>query len=329
MSIFLSWSGPRSKAIAECFKEQLKLFEIESFLSSEDIRKGQSWLTEIGDKLDKYSGGIIFLTPTNLEARWINFEAGAIAKHGNSSRVCTYLIDLDAGDVPPPLSFFQNTKTTKEDTGKLFCDLKEWVIDGTSSPETVRKIFDAVAWEEIEKTLKSSEKLDVKPSRKSERKVDDKVDELLGMMRMFDSSNNRMVEMLSEITSDRSISSMQRKPVTSKNTRVFGDLTSMHTPDHVLGKLHEFATISGINQEQYNYMMETMSIHCVNNKEPFRWNSLLHESVIEQMLRLIDPRKVHGLLKRLDSFKTIDELDRHRMRKICNEIEEDFGIMDI
>jgi hypothetical protein len=45
-------------------------------------------------KLGTVKAGIICLTPGNLTAPWILFEAGAISKTPEKAYVCTLLVDL-------------------------------------------------------------------------------------------------------------------------------------------------------------------------------------------------------------------------------------------
>jgi hypothetical protein len=120
LKVFLSWSGPRSKAVAEALRTWLPdvLQSVDPFLSAEDIEKGAKWRQAISGELAETNFAIICLTPANLAAPWLLFEAGALSKVAGSS-VCTYLIDLEPSDVKDPLSEFQHTKAAKSDTRKL------------------------------------------------------------------------------------------------------------------------------------------------------------------------------------------------------------------
>src|SRR5437868_11508525 len=53
MKVFISWSGPLSKAVAELLKDWIKcvLQATEPFLSSEDIDKGAQWSGALNDQL--------------------------------------------------------------------------------------------------------------------------------------------------------------------------------------------------------------------------------------------------------------------------------------
>jgi arsenate reductase-like glutaredoxin family protein len=120
MKIFLSWSGTKSKLIAESLKDWLEqvIQSTEPWIST-SIEKGKKWSKEISDKLEESKIGIICITKDNLNAPWILFEAGAISK-SSDSYVCTFLTDISSpSEIVGPLSSFQHTKFSKDDMLKL------------------------------------------------------------------------------------------------------------------------------------------------------------------------------------------------------------------
>lgn len=118
MKIFLSWSGNESKQLAEIFKEWLPnvLQYVEPYMSSKDIALGERWNNSIADNLEQAVFGLIFVTPTNINAPWINFEAGALSKTVNSKVIPILYKDdvtiLNQG----PLKQFQSAKNLEEDS---------------------------------------------------------------------------------------------------------------------------------------------------------------------------------------------------------------------
>jgi TIR domain len=117
MKIFISWSGPHSLAVATALKEWLPFIftDIQTFVSSDDVRKGKRWLVEIARELSTCNFGIVCLTPDNLESPWLFFEAGALSKL-KASHVCTLLFgNLRPGNIEGPLSHFQATVFSKTD----------------------------------------------------------------------------------------------------------------------------------------------------------------------------------------------------------------------
>src|ERR1043165_153842 len=106
MKIFISWSGNRSRAVAETLRDWIKcvLQATRPWISTRDIDRGSLWFSEINDQLKDTSVGIICLTQENKNRPWILFEAGALAKGLSSNRVCTLLIDLKSADLEDPLA---------------------------------------------------------------------------------------------------------------------------------------------------------------------------------------------------------------------------------
>jgi hypothetical protein len=123
--IFLCWSKSRSKAIAEKWASLLpKIGDIQPILSTE-FKKGQEWSAMLRKDLDQAKTGIVFLTPENVSSPWIHFEAGALAKAVGSRQgsLFTYVYGFDPGKLNGPLSTYQSTAATREDTRRLLRDL--------------------------------------------------------------------------------------------------------------------------------------------------------------------------------------------------------------
>jgi hypothetical protein len=166
MKIFVSWSGTPSHKAALLVREWLLrvLQYSEPFVSSEDINKGAQWLMTISDELRDTSEGIVCVTPGNVEAPWLNYEAGALAKTTGQTAVRTLLLGLGAGDLPAgvPLSNFQHTKALDESE---MWSLIQSIHDRHSnvepkSIERVRWAFDQ-AWPELKDRL---QKIDLNDS---------------------------------------------------------------------------------------------------------------------------------------------------------------------
>jgi TIR domain len=137
MKIFISWSGELSRQIAEALRSWLQYVvqATEPWISTQDIDKGSIWFSEITDQLHDTSLGIVCLTPENLKAPWILFEAGALLKGLKRNRVCTLLIDLKVSDLEEPLSKFNATMTTKEDMFKLVQTINKELGEKKSLPK--------------------------------------------------------------------------------------------------------------------------------------------------------------------------------------------------
>jgi len=178
--VFISWSGDRSKAVAKALHGWLPSVNqlLRPFMSEEDIKKGSRWGPEIAVQLQDARFGLICLTPENLEAPWILFEAGALSKK-LGDLVCPYLFGLQPSDIQEPLSQFQAAKAEKEDTKKLVYDINK-ACDSFLTHEQVEKQFEKW-WPELEAILGgiSAPKKEVKPQR-TEREI---LEEMLGLLR--------------------------------------------------------------------------------------------------------------------------------------------------
>ncbi len=148
--VFISWSGATSKRLAELLKDWLPLIipTIEPFVSSRSIEKGARSLKILDKELEKHQIGIFCLQGNNYKSPWINYEAGAIAKNSEESRICSILFDLKPTDITGPLVNFQNTQFSKDDMLKYVHDLAK--ITNSGIPESnITTLFSAL-WEKID-----------------------------------------------------------------------------------------------------------------------------------------------------------------------------------
>lgn len=109
MKVFFSWSGQRSKDMAEHFSQWLSqvVQAVDPWVSSE-MDKGARWSAEVATGLAESKVGIICITPENQRAPWLLFEAGALSRLKDAP-VCTLLLGMAPGDVEQPLGQFQHT----------------------------------------------------------------------------------------------------------------------------------------------------------------------------------------------------------------------------
>ncbi|MGP3921290.1 TIR domain-containing protein [Nonomuraea sp. 10N515B] len=139
MKIFLSWSKQLSHQMALVLRAWLPevIQQVEPWMSSEDIDKGQRWATEIGTQLSEVDHGIICVTKENLQEPWLNFEAGALAKSLQSARVRPVLLGVQSSSITGPLAQFQATAATnKNDTHKLVSSLN----DACAAPLDIKRL---------------------------------------------------------------------------------------------------------------------------------------------------------------------------------------------
>lgn len=144
MKIFVSWSGTRSRAVAEIISDWLKcvIQASQPWVSTRDIDRGAIWNSEINDVLSEVTVGIVCLTQENKDNPWILFETGALARGLSSNRVCTFLIDLTPTDIKDPLAQFNHTMPTKEGVWKLLTTINLSLGDKRLDEKVLQNVFD-------------------------------------------------------------------------------------------------------------------------------------------------------------------------------------------
>lgn len=97
MNVFISFSGDRSKAVAKALHEWIPyvINDVQPWMSEVDIDKGTRWSMDVANQLKEAKMGIICLTPENLDAPWLHFEAGALSKTVEKTYVCPYLFEVE------------------------------------------------------------------------------------------------------------------------------------------------------------------------------------------------------------------------------------------
>jgi hypothetical protein len=189
MKVFISWSGERSRAVAEAFRYWLPnvIQALEPWMSADDIDKGTRWRSGIANELEQSSVGIICLTRENLDSTWIHFEAGALSKQQQSTLICTLLIDLEPTDVRDPLAQFQHTRASRDDLLKLLSTINNILGESKRSESQLNESFD-VWWPKLEQRLSRlppAAHLESSPVRK-DRELLDEILEIVRALRRTD-----------------------------------------------------------------------------------------------------------------------------------------------
>lgn len=164
MNIFLSWSGVRSKQVAELLHEWIPdvLQFARTWMSAESIEFGTSWNNEIRKELKETNFGIILVTRENYDAPWLMFEAGALSKDMEVSRVVPLIADPDMKieNLTGPLTQLQAaTVFSKQNLLRLFKDINSASNSNQLNPDRLQRCFD-LQWQGIEKKYKSIEPAD-------------------------------------------------------------------------------------------------------------------------------------------------------------------------
>lgn len=191
MKVFISWSKNSrgaGKAVSDAISEIFAPV-VTSFIS-QDIRAGSRALEEIDEALDDTDFGIVCLTPSNQTEQWINYEAGALSRQvgDKRKRMGVLLIGFESVDeVNSPLNIFQCKMADLEGFTDLMVSLNE--LEPKINEETLRKRI-ASAWPDLNRAFEEiinetpAESLPVLP----EKTTDDRLDELLNLMRALEAT---------------------------------------------------------------------------------------------------------------------------------------------
>ena len=153
MKVFISWSGERSQSLAQALHDwiPLVLHNVEPWLSQADIEAGDRWAEAVAKELADSNFGIICVTRENVGSPWVLFEAGALAKSMQGSKVIPLLLDLDIRDITGPLAQFQAKKVDKAGISEIIHSMN--LTANQAVPESrAKQLFDAL-WPEFEKKV--------------------------------------------------------------------------------------------------------------------------------------------------------------------------------
>lgn len=194
MKVFLSWSGEYSHDVAKAFNDWLPqvINALEPWISSEDIKKGTRWFEEIAMTLSGTNAGIIFVTSENLNAPWLNFEAGALSKSLDKSNVIPFLVDLSNSDLTGPLTNFNTVSNSKHEILKLLKTLNGCIEDSKRRDNSKLEEAFEVWWEKLEAKLseinQSKPTIDKKIKKRPQEEI---LEEILKLVRSIHSNTDK------------------------------------------------------------------------------------------------------------------------------------------
>ena len=184
-NVFISWSGDRSKEIAEELRSWIPsvLQFAKPYFTPNDIEKGTKWNAEISKRLNESNVGIICLTKENYEKPWILFEAGALSKDLESSRVCSILFGMENTDLTGPLTTFQTTEFDKSDFKKLMSTINDAGDDRALTRETFDTVFE-MWWPKLQEKISKILEKEIGTTTGEVRSERDILEEILDLSRM-------------------------------------------------------------------------------------------------------------------------------------------------
>lgn len=182
VKVFISWSGEPSQAVAKSLRNGIRtVFDmVVPFVSQVDIDAGTRGLQVIEEALQGSAFGVIVVTPENMSAPWLNFEAGALSKALENAevRVVPLLVGIpSASQLSGPLSQFQARSTAESSIRDLFYTIGDVV-------QVEREIIDSRldGWLSSFHSVVDSVQGDPKTAIRK-RSSEDQLDELLLLVR--------------------------------------------------------------------------------------------------------------------------------------------------
>ena len=181
MQVFVSWSGPRSRHIADAIRTWLPkvVQSVKPWMSDEDISAGARWLTEVSTTLNTTNVGIICITPENQHNPWLLFEAGALAKTLEQTCVCPLVFEMTPGQLTGPLTQFQANALDRDGVGKVLSTINKGLGERRIESQQLEEILD-VWWPKL------AEKVAAIPALQGPaaiRSTNDQMEELLALAR--------------------------------------------------------------------------------------------------------------------------------------------------
>lgn len=252
VKVFISWSGPSAKVVAKALHSGIdESFDmVTPFMSEADIGAGERGLRVIERELKGSAFGIIIVTPQNMHAPWLNFEAGALSKALDNleNRVVPLLVGISGTkEWSGPLTQFQARSTSRADVQDI---LEAIGVAAGVAPSRIAKRIDGW-WSNFERALE--EVGDDLPAA-TQRSVPDMLEELLKLARENRRTAHPAVEtgrgtraQYDEERLAAILSAHDLRDVTVG--RVNGRLTALvpeETPNVVLGNLERNAAQLGL-----------------------------------------------------------------------------------
>ncbi len=249
MKVFISWSGNRSKSLAQALHEWLPLVlqYAEPWVSDKDISAGDRWAQAIAGELESSNFGIICITPENLSSEWVLFEAGALSKSMQDAKVIPLLFGLELSDISGPLAQFQAKKVDQNGLTEVVKAINN-VAENKTSDDIVKQLVPAL-WSKLEDLLSKIPAVD--PSDNPTRPQNEILEELVTGVRGLE---GRMRQFDLDILEDRPISS--RKKNRRFHPMMFEEFMHM-TPDGEEDPI-SLLMIAGLLREDFPWLSEVL-----------------------------------------------------------------------
>jgi hypothetical protein len=238
MKIFISWSGIVSKKIAEALRQWIPgvIQAARPYYSPDDISKGSRWSSEIAKELDNSKVGVICLTKDNLQAPWIMFEAGALSKNIEISKVCPMLFGVEPSDIQGPLVQFQAARFSKEEVKKVIRMINVELGENALAPDVLDSVFE-MWWPKLKEAVDSIMKESSPNADVNLRSDRDLLEEVLALTRSAQITKERQIERESRINPQAAYDLVNGFVKIILEIELFGDIQIAHKLTNELNSL--------------------------------------------------------------------------------------------
>jgi hypothetical protein len=180
VGVFISWSGERSRQIAEALKPWLRgvIQSVQPWMSDEDISAGSRWFTEVTETLNKTKIGVLCVTPENQHNPWLMYEAGALSRVMGKTAVCPLLFDMTPAELNGPLAQFQASVLSRDGVGKLVTTLNRYIGERALDSNQLETALN-VWWPQLYDKVNN---ISPPAAPKSVRPVEDQLQEILTLL---------------------------------------------------------------------------------------------------------------------------------------------------
>lgn len=184
MKVFISWSGQRSKSLAELLRAWIPavIQAAKPYFSPDDIVKGSRWGAEVAAELEASRIGLLCLTPDNLDAPWIMFESGALSKSLGKSKVCPILFGVDPSDLKGPLVQFQAARFQRDEIERLVRMINGELGELSLASDVLADVF-TMWWPKLEAAVRAELAKPSSEPKAQERTDRDLLQEILELAR--------------------------------------------------------------------------------------------------------------------------------------------------
>lgn len=234
-----------------------------TIFSPADIEKGARWSSEIARELEHSKVGIICITNQNLVAPWIMFEAGALAKSIEKSRVIPILFDVKPSELVGPLTQFQAANYNKEEILSILKTINTALGESSLEISVLESAFNKW-WIDLDsKIIKIFESAEVEEHHavRTEREL---IEEILDRVRFRDQNESEFNIAFLRPLLDLNLSVSTIDALNQENIYYIGDLAQKQPI--------ELLKIPGIGKRALNEIVASLALKNINiGQRIFEW----------------------------------------------------------